>query len=91
MSWAGTSLSKRTMQKIKGSIQTTVKFIPAKPFELKAGHKYLLILPKAADIDKLANAISAFFDPCPVFILGVNDVTEVKIAELLEEHEKNEN
>lgn len=69
------------MAKSKEKIE--VHIIPSKTFEIKPGHKYLMIMPKDAQLNKIAKAISNYFDPVPVFLLAVNDVNEIKIAELL--------
>jgi len=61
-------------------IPQDTRYIP-----IKKNGKYLVILPKDANIKAIAPALATFFNPTPVFVLAVNDVTDVKIAELLEE------
>jgi len=70
--------------------QQKIQIIPATTLPIIEGHKYLLILPVEAVKDSiLSNAIRTFFgDKTPVFILGAKDVNAMKIAELMEEHEK---
>ena len=53
-------------------------------FELEGKKRYLVILPKNAEIKLLGEELGRFFYPCPVFCLAVNDVDDVKIAELIE-------
>lgn len=60
----------------------------ANVFELKPEGKYLLILPKDAKVKEISSAIGRFFEPAKVFVLAVNNVTEIKIAELLEEEKR---
>lgn len=65
----------------------TLKSIPGieegKIFKLEPNGKYLLILPKDSEITKISAALTKFFKPTKFFVLAVNDVTEIKIAELL--------
>ncbi len=53
-------------------------------FELEGKKRYLVILPKNAEIKQLGEELGRFFHPCPVFVLAVNDVNDVKIAELID-------
>jgi len=59
-----------------------------KAFKISKRSKYLLIMPEDANITSLAPAIAKFFDPVPVFVLVAKDVTQIKLAELVEEAEK---
>lgn len=65
--------------------KTKIIIEPSKAFKIDKKGKYLLILPKDAKLKALAPAIGKFFAPAPVFVLAVNDVNDIKIAELLEE------
>jgi len=62
-------------------IPQDTRYIP-----IKKDGKYLVILPKDANIKQISQALAKFFAPVPVFCLAVNDVTDVKIAELLNEN-----
>jgi len=44
-------------------------------------------MPESANITSLAPAVAKFFDPVPVFVLIAKDVTQIKLAELVEETE----
>lgn len=63
------------------------KLIPqdTRYISIKKNGKYLVILPKDAQIEKISVALAKFFNPTPVFILSANDVNDIKIAELLQE------
>jgi hypothetical protein len=56
-----------------------------KAFKINKGDRYLLIMPDDAKITTIAPAIAKFFDPVPVFVLIAKDVTQIKLAELIEE------
>lgn len=58
-----------------------------KAFKINKKSKYLLIMPNDAKIQSLAPAIAKFFEPTPVFVLIAKDVTDIKLAELVEEAE----
>ena len=67
--------------KVKEEIKVTIEKGTVIP--IKEGGKYLLILPKDANIKEISKAIAKFFAPTPVFVLAVNEVTDIKIAQLL--------
>ena len=52
-------------------------------YEINPNGRYLIVMPKDANLRTISEAISAFFQPAKVFVLAVNDVTEIKIAELV--------
>lgn len=60
-----------------------------KIFELKENAKYLLVFPtvEKGDLEGLNDVLSKFFGEKKVIALFVNDINDVKIAELLETHE----
>lgn len=64
-----------------------VIFEKASVVNFTPGHKYLMILPKDAKITEIAAALSNFFTGIKIFVLAVNDVTDIKIAELLKDSE----
>lgn len=76
------STKTKNPQKKDEAIQ--IQVMSASIINIKPGGKYLLVLPKDAQINKIAPAVAKFFDPIPVFVLAVNEVTDVKIAELLD-------
>lgn len=57
----------------------------ASTLDLIPGHKYLMIFPKDAKLDELQVALAGFFPEVKFFCLAVNDVSQYKIAELLQE------
>lgn len=64
-------------QEIKVSLEK------ANLYEINPQGKYLIVMPKDANLRLISEAISTFFEPAKVFVLAVNDVTEIKIAELV--------
>lgn len=58
--------------------------VPMKVLEIKENGKYLMILPKDARIKEIAEALQEFYSPTKFFCLAVNDVNDIKIAELVE-------
>ena len=60
-----------------------------KAFKISSKSKYLLIMPETANVATLAPALAKFFEPTPVFVLAAKDVSQIKLAELIEEHENN--
>ena len=60
-----------------------------KIFNIESSGKYLVIVPKDAQIKELANALGKFMKPAKLFVLAVNEVSDIKIAELLENDKTN--
>ena len=60
-----------------------------KIFKIEPTGKYLVIVPKDAEIKQLANALGTFMKPAKLFVLAVNQVSSIKIAELLENEKNN--
>lgn len=69
------------MPKTKEEVRVTIE--KGNLYEINPKGKYLLILPKDANIQLISSAISEFFKPAQVFVLAANDLTEIKIAELV--------
>ena len=65
-----------------------MKLNKAKVLEIKKDGRYLLIMPKDSQLTKIAPAIEKLFGKSKVLVLAVNDVNEIKIAELLKEKKK---
>lgn len=55
-----------------------------KVFKLEPNGKYLVIVSKDAEIKQLSAALGEFMKPAKLFVLAVNQVSDIKIAELLE-------
>lgn len=63
-----------------------IEVIPAKTFEIKDGHKYLIIMPKGyVQGGEVGKALEAFFGEKKVLVLAPEDVNKIKIAEVFEE------
>ena len=60
-----------------------------KIFNIESTGKYLVIVPKDAQIKELAKALGTFMKPAKLFILAVNEVSDIKIAELIENDKTN--
>lgn len=65
-----------------------IHIIPAKTFEIKKNHKYLLIMPGDYIKDSnsaLETGLKSFFGSNKVFVIGARDINNIKIAEVFEE------
>ena len=80
-------MREKSNKKSVGEI-TQVNVVPTKAFEIKPNHKYLMIMPKDAQLNQFANAFKVFAPNSPIFILAVNDINQVKLAELMGENER---
>ena len=60
-----------------------------KIFKIESTGRYLVIVPKDAEIKQLANALGRFMKPSKLFVLAVDQVSDIKIAELLENEKTN--
>lgn len=69
-----------------GKEKTIIQVAEGKVFEIKPNGKYLLILPQLNVNSDLNAALLKFFGKKQVLAVAVDDVNEVKIAELLEEN-----
>lgn len=76
----------KTSSKKKAVKEPQVMLYPGKVFEMKDDAKYLLIFPATdhGDLASLNKILGKFFGDKKVLALFVNDVNDVKIAELLE-------
>lgn len=62
-----------------------IEILPAKTFEIKKGHKYLIIMPQGYVSDgaaPLQSALQAFFGNNKVLVIGAQDINKIKIAEV---------
>lgn len=55
-----------------------------KIFKIESTGRYLVIVPEDAEIKQLANALGTFMKPAKLFVLAVNEVSSIKIAEIIE-------
>ena len=62
-----------------------IELIPGKVFEIKEGHKYLIVLPMAAELKYLNNELVKFFGDKKVLAIATEQPDMVKIAEYFEE------
>ena len=72
---------------MKNMTNKTLKMLQlqeGKIFKIESTGRYLIIVPKDAEIKQLASALGTFMKPAKLFVLAVNDVNDIKIAELLE-------
>lgn len=65
-----------------------IEIVPAKVIPIKKNAKYLLILPRISNSKDLSDALTAFFGETKFLVIEAKDLTNIKIAELLEEHGK---
>lgn len=64
-----------------------IEIIPTKAIEIKPGHKYLLILPTAPEVNfqHLQPALEAFFGTAKVMAVVSDNIDKVKVAEYMED------
>lgn len=64
-----------------------IQIIPAKTFEIKKDHKYLIIMPTAPENDfkDLQPAIANFFGSTKVLVIAAKDIDKIKVAEYMED------
>lgn len=65
-----------------------LEVIQAKTLELKPGHKYLMIMPVDASLRELQEAMAKWAPEVKIFVLAANDVSDIRIAEILKEDEE---
>ena len=72
----------------KANAKVAVQIIPAKTFQIKKNHKYLIIMP-ADHVEKigteLSTALKTFFGGSKVLVIGAKDLDKIKIAEVFNE------
>ena len=72
---------------MKNMTNKTLKMLQlqeGKIFKIEPTGRYLIIVPEDAQIKQLASALGAFMEPAKLFVLAVNEVSSIKIAELIE-------
>ena len=72
---------------MKNMTNKTLKMLQlqeGKIFKIESTGRYLVIVPKDAQIKQLASALGTFMKPAKLFVLAVNEVSSIKIAELIE-------
>ena len=72
------------MKDMTNKILKMLQLQEGKIFKIKSTGRYLVIVPEDAEIKRLASALGTFMKPAKLFILAVNDVSSIKIAELIE-------
>lgn len=69
----------------KKTTKIRLEIIQARALELKPGHKYLMIMPKDSKVIELQDALKKYLPDVGIFVLAVNDVNDIKLAELIKE------
>jgi hypothetical protein len=62
-----------------------IEIVPFPVFQLKKGHKYILLFPDNYDISAISNALKNFFgEDCPLFIIAGKPETlnQIKVLEV---------
>lgn len=72
--------------KSKLAKQIKVEIIPARTFEIKPGHKYLIVAPftSEGDLSGLQPALTKFFGESKVLMIATDKADQVKIAEYMD-------
>lgn len=81
---------KKTSKKLvlssgKNKVAQVFQLSPGTVFEIKPNGRYLIILPENAELKYIEPAIKDLFGDAKVLVLAARDVSQIKIAELLNE------
>mgnify|MGYP001558944608 CR=1 FL=1 len=72
------------MSKKKDTPVYNIQLNDGKLFKFEPNGKYLIVVSKDAEIKQLASALGEFMKPAKLFVLAVNQVSDIKITELLQ-------